>query len=320
MKAMIKSMLLVIGMMISTISFGATCTALTDGDWSDASTWSCGSVPGCGDIIIIPAGIQVDVDIQVDLDENSSPFCSTPIQIMVFGTLEMKNGRKIYLSCGSTMEIMAGGQLTYVGGGGSSNAIYICDDEVWNSDSGSVAGYTMFGTPSPMPTTLVSFDNEMANGYLNSTWVVESERMVDTYLIEVSLDNENWESLTSVKSVGDHSTVQRYSVTSELNTSSFQYVRLVVRDLNGMEQVLETKSLEFHSQSVLFPNPASNSQNVTISGIDNGTVMIVDQQGKDIGTLTVVNQVVPLSDLTLKSGIYFVRIIETSETIRLVVQ
>lgn len=320
MKTIVKNMLFIIGMMISTTSFGATCTAISNGNWSNPATWSCGSVPGCGDIIIVPAGIQVDVNIQVDLDENSSPFCSTPVQIIIFGTLEMQNGRKIYLSCGSTIEVMVGGKITYVGGGGSSNAIYICDDEMWTADSGPITGHVLLGTPTTLPTTLVTFNVSIYNEQLKANWTVESERMVDHYSVEVSNDYSNWNEVATKKSVGDHSSTQDYSIAANVADNSATYVRLIAKDLDGNSQILDTRSINSLTFVEVYPNPATPSDNIKMSGLESGTVIIFDQQGSIVAETDIENSNLNTSEVHLKQGIYFIKIIESGQMIRLLIQ
>lgn len=160
----------IVMLQIPKFSNAAFCTALSSGNWSNPAIWSCGTLPGCGDVIEIPAGVLVSVDMQVDLDENSSPVCSTATHIQVFGVLQFVTGNKISLACGSTVEIMPGGSMLPGGGGGSSNWLKICDQIEWKTSDGPVVGYKLFGSPSPLPVEFVSFQVKNEENNFRFEW------------------------------------------------------------------------------------------------------------------------------------------------------
>jgi len=115
--------------LVSSQIHAAVCQALANGNWSNPANWSCGSTPGCGDVIIIPASITVNLDIQIDFDETNIPPCFSPTFIQIYGKLHFNPGMKMYLAFGSVVEVMLGGTLE-PGAGGTSNLLYICQPEV----------------------------------------------------------------------------------------------------------------------------------------------------------------------------------------------
>jgi hypothetical protein len=70
-------------MALSTSAMAATVTAVASGNWSNASTWSGGTLPNSGDDVVIPAGLTVVV--------NQFALASHPY-IEVAGTLELVGG------------------------------------------------------------------------------------------------------------------------------------------------------------------------------------------------------------------------------------
>ena len=71
------------------------CTAVASGNWSTASTWSCGTVPTAGDTLIIPASRQVTINANI-------PYSGSHMAVIVYGTWRFDGGgAKITMPCGS---------------------------------------------------------------------------------------------------------------------------------------------------------------------------------------------------------------------------
>lgn len=319
MKIMVTFLLFCFGL-ASSVSYSATCTALSNGNWSSPGTWSCGSVPSCGDLIVIPADVIVQVDMMVNLDESSMPACNTPVQIIVYGTMSFQTGRKMYLSCGSTVEIMVGGQMRHGTGGGASNTLDICGTEVWRSADGHVNGYRLFGTPIPLPTTLVQFDAYAESAQLYCSWTVESERLVDRYLLEVSPDNAQWMQIGHIPSIGDHTEIHAYSSVNDLHLPGAKYVRLIVRDIDGKEEVLETRTFENRDALAIYPNPVNQTEDIYLQDIPTGSVHVFDLSGLRIATLPIESGRVALSSVHLQPALYIIQDSETGKTHRLMIR
>ncbi len=120
---------------ISLKSKAVVCTATGNGAWNTAANWSCGFVPGCGDLIIIPTGLTVTITTQL-----SYPGCTTAVTLSIYGTLKFVTGNKLELPCNSQLYIHAGASIQPGTGGGNSNLISICDNTVWNAGSGPLTG------------------------------------------------------------------------------------------------------------------------------------------------------------------------------------
>ncbi len=320
MKALLKLSALLFVMMFNAQSANsAICTALGNGNWSNPANWSCGTVPSCGDLILIPSGITINVDIQVDLDENSSPACSTATYIVVFGTLQFVTGNKISLACGSGVDIMPGGSMLPGGGGGSSNWLKICNIVVWQTSHGPVIGFVHFGSPIPLPVEFLSFSvSESGNG-VKLEWVVASERENKEFTIQSSIDGKAWDNVITVPSVGDHITEYTYEEIVNVNTaiSSVMYFKLSQTNLNGEIVILDTKSISVtQNLSSLYPNPVKVGEQIhLIMNVEKGETSelhFFNALGEKVSSETVIliegrNNII-LETANMEKGIYFIKL------------
>lgn len=172
---------------LSGLSSSATqCVSVASGNWKDASTWSCGAKPGCGDTITISAGDFVTVSQQEDYTT-----CTEPMFIIVEGTLDFSNGKKLDLPIGSGVVVESGGEITG-GGGGNANVISIDGTSVWTSSTGDIVEPTVLGTP------IIGDVISIASGNWSNpvTW--------DCTCVPDSLDNVTIDTLHSVTLDGDN--------------------------------------------------------------------------------------------------------------------
>lgn len=266
MKRSTQLLLLLLLVIESFRSNAAICTELGNGNWSNPANWSCGALPGCGDIIVIPAGITVNVDMQVDLDENSSPACSTATIIDVSGTLQFVTGNKISLACGSGVEVMTGGSMLPGGGGGASSWLKICEVTEWQTSDGPVFGFKLFGAPSPLPVEFVSFDVAKNGSAIEFEWIVASERDNDNFTVEYSEDGKKWITIVTENSIGDHVSMHKYTSDAVISShAGVLYFRLKQTDLNGTTKILDETSLKVHQEFKMYPNPVKSGALVEMS-------------------------------------------------------
>lgn len=318
---------------INRTSYSAICTALANGNWSNPANWSCGALPGCGDIIFIPAGLTITVDTQVDLDENSSPACSTATFIQVSGTLQFVTGNKISLACGSGVEVMTGGSMLPGGGGGASNWLKICEITEWQTSHGPVAGFKLFGSPIPLPVEFKEFIVKRNSNSFDLEWTVASERDNDFFDIQYSYDGAKFNELVKVTSIGDHTDNYTYVRNAELNVGVHEvvYFRLRQTDKNGIEIILDVKSMDLFAAGVsLFPNPVrpgmdfnvkitSNEEKAATIFVFNTMGLVVAQESLNLQKGSVIRTI---STDNLKRGVYLVQVpsISNEEFYRLIIE
>ena len=306
-----KALLVITTFILSTVKVNAQCQASSSGDWSDPSIWSCGYVPGCGDLTIIPAGITINLDIQLNIQEANG--CNTPSYIQVFGTLRIQTGKKINMSCGSSVEIMSGGLLQHGFGEGMSNWIQICGATEWVAEDGNVPGYALFGSPIPLPTTIISFDINNNESEIEFTWTIQSERNVNRYEVEFSTDAINWTTVAVKNSRGDGTEIYTYYVSIPENSVQSGYFRLRSIDEDG-QTATYGKMLVYEKQTeelVVSPNPAGSDQNVTFRFAENqsSAIYVYDQMGNLIYTDLNTDRMesVTINGNILSNGMYIVK-------------
>lgn len=326
-----KTLLLTIGIWMLGVSYSnaASCTAIGSGDWYDPSIWSCGIAPGCGDLVTIPAGITVKLDSHLMIDESSMPACNTPTYIQVFGTLQFVTGKKMELACGSAVEIMSGGLLQNGGGGGSSNWLKICGVTEWKSSDGDVPGYHLFGSPIPLPASLMSFETNNIGATVLVNWTLASERSVSYYRVDFSENGVEWFTVLNIPSRGDHAETVTYSGIVAAAPVSTGYFRLTSVDDDGTATELSLKSHQFvvSGTTTAFPNPVNQGSFVTIrtgtSQKSETFLEIIDMSGRSVETLTIPeeSQSVTIETGNWDRGMYLIRFSDQQlQSIRLVVE
>jgi hypothetical protein len=96
----------------------------------------------------------------------------------------------------------------------------------------------MSGTCGPscsavLPIELISFYAEAANGVVYLTWQVASEKDVDYYLLEKSMDGDQFITIGTVNSKGDSYSEREYSFTDDFPEKGLMYYRLTNIDADG---------------------------------------------------------------------------------------
>jgi len=165
------------------------CYTTTDGDFLDSGIWSCGHIPACGDTIEISAGDVVDVGSHVVYDDT----CFTAMFIIVNGTLDFGNGKKMFLPAGSGITINTGGEILAGNGSGSSNVIEIGGEEVWSARDDDVNGPFTFGVPYIFEIISISSGDWNDTGSWDCACVPDSNNrtvILTAHSIEVNVDSK----------------------------------------------------------------------------------------------------------------------------------
>ncbi|MBD3636268.1 MAG: T9SS type A sorting domain-containing protein [Crocinitomicaceae bacterium] len=123
-------------------------------------------------------------------------------------------------------------------------------------------------------------------------WVVASEEDNDRFIIERSYDNENYEVIGEVQSIGDHFDEYEYEFVDDRNPAPNVYYKLSVIDNNGKQEMLAIKYLADMTDIgfenlMLYPNPAVNAVNIRFTEKAEGTpttIEIYSQLGELVKT------------------------------------
>lgn len=124
-----------------------------------------------------------------------------------------------------------------------------------------------------LPVTLVSFNAMLGNNNLvNLSWTTASEQNVSHFVIEKSVDGQNYSDAALVFATGNSSEKVNYAHTDALGTSFAKviYYRLRSVDLDGKSQLSEariirtTKATGSNISILAFPNPVTSELRITI--------------------------------------------------------
>lgn len=154
-------------------------------------------------------------------------------------------------------------------------------------------------------------------------WGTRFERNSDRFVIETSLDNENWENVGSVNSRGPSENTSRYKFVHIDYTSGDNYYRLKHYDDDGLETITESTQVECFKfiRIQIFPNPMIGSE-VTFAFTSEATAAleytITDVLGKTMreGTFQAIKgySELKLDNLDLVAGNYILTVKSNNNT------
>jgi hypothetical protein len=258
-----KIVLLFISLISNFLSYSSSCSSSGSGNWNSPSTWSCGHVPVCGDIITISAGTTVTVSDQIDYTA-----CVGPFTLQINGILLFTTGNKLKLSTGSIITLSASGSIVPGGGGGSSNLIDIGGVDVWSAGYGTATGPIIITQFTPLPIELISFTAKFVNKEVELNWITSSETNNDYFTIQKTLNGTDFEFVGKVQGAGNSSSQLNYSFTDHSPYEGKSYYRLMQTDFNGASAVFSLVPVEIEVESEftfdIYPNPV-NGNDITIS-------------------------------------------------------
>jgi hypothetical protein len=272
------------------------CTATVNGDWANASTWSCPGGPGCGVSVVIPSGITVTITSQQNYSA-CSPTPAASIQIYINGTLKFVTGNKLQLPCGSQVYIGPGGSMQPGNGGGNSNYLEICTNIVWSADDGPVSGPTAFCANPPcsiLPVELSAFSAAEKKRVVYLYWKTESESGNDHFDIERSTNGIDFEKISEVPSKaanGDSRVAIEYQATDKDLKDPLYYYRLKQVDKNSDSKHFKIISVRVSAAELyIYPNPNNGQFWIDVpNGKENETVevCIIDNMSRVVMEKTI---------------------------------
>ncbi len=283
---------LLLNLLFISFSYSATCTSTGTGNWSSASTWSCGHVPTCGDNITIASGTTVTVDVQVDLSACAS------FTLTINGTLTFNSGNKLALPAGSVIIISSTGSIVPGTGGGSSNLITINGTTVYSSGLGTITGPVTVTETTPLPIELVSFTALKDKDKIALKWITASEINNDFFTVEKSSDGINYTIVQNIDGSGTTPVSHTYLTFDYSPTNGLAYYRLKQTDFDGHSTFSGLVYVDFYGNQkpfsfVAFPNPSDgNSIKLSIESEQAETVIlsVCDVVGKEYFSKTILTE------------------------------
>lgn len=251
-------------------SRAATCTAQASGNWTLASTWSCGAAPGCNDIIIVPSGFTVTITEAIDLTGTG---CNNT-KINIYGVVFFSgNASRLDLVATATINIYAGGKITTDQANNSQKITLGSGPSEWSSNNGNLTGpWTITngnsGSNGTLPVQLIGFTGTCSGGDVVLDWSTATEVRNAHFTVEKSTDAINWQFVAQIQGNGTTSAIHHYSYTDAGWVNELSYYRLVQVDETLEETVL--KPIDVHCNTIsgnklsIYPNPANTTFNVSV--------------------------------------------------------
>jgi hypothetical protein len=142
--------------------------------------------------------------------------------------------------------------------------------------SGAVSGATL-------PVILSGFTAAVNDGSVQLGWETKMEQNASRFEIERSANGGSWSTVGTVQAKGNSATPTSYSFTDGNPLQGANYYRLKMIDLDGSALYSEVKVIATAAVSHIsfFPNPARDFVNVTLGGMNAGTVTVrlINQAG-----------------------------------------
>lgn len=259
-KEKIKTILLLLFLFITNISYATICTLIVDnGDWSNSSSWSCGYVPAnAGDTMRIPASMTVVVDI------NSPTYVN--MRIEVYGTMEYGNGQKIYMDSDGVVEVYAGGSLI---GGNAGSRLIIGGATLWQGNDPPIIGPTTITTGGFLPIELMDFNAIMNGDRVEITWTTASEINNNYFIVERSDDAIDWVEVIKVSGAGHSVSIIDYFEIDNEPLRGLSYYRLTQVDFDGEQETFNIIPVENAKKGEgimnIYPNPVNKGDCISLS-------------------------------------------------------
>ena len=224
--------------------------ASASGIWESSATWG-GLTPACGDTLHIGAGRIVQITTVLDYT-----LCSSPIRVVVTGTLSFQTGKKLRLTCTSVVEVVSGGWIVSGSGGGNSNLIEICTTIVWNTAMGNLPGPVILSI-SPLPVSLAYFTATEEKDHINLQWVTLTEVNNECFILERSTDGKEFTLIARITGSGTSSNTHRYAFKDHTPVQGVLYYQLLQKDFDGKITTFKPVAVRWENESSFsfYPNP-----------------------------------------------------------------
>lgn len=315
-----------------TLMPGVSCTKwpVSNGSWSDASTWNNGTVPRNMDIVCIPAGRTVYVSGKpYPITGNSTTVCPVSeftmprLFIFVCGTLDFDQNPagKLELGCQSAIQVWPGGLIN--SRGGNAELIQIGSKVVWRDNNQDLTGpyYLNDGCDAlgcvgngVLSVQFNSISVKQLNPFsLDIRWTTSLEQQSVNYSVERSSDQQKWETIAVIPSKGSSQTIQNYSYTDLRPGAGTNYYRIRETDQYGqsISSDIVKATIDRNEDYVLYPNPAKNQASLYCQGgFQAGSIInVYSQNGAFMQQLRTGNSDLFQWDIRNYSpGIYLIRI------------
>lgn len=208
--------------------------------------------------------------------------------------------------------IPAGGLTTINSANNTVSVNVVPNDEIFD-------WWVIVDAISPLPVELLSFDaRPVDNKAVIIEWTTVSERNLDKFIVERSVDGVNWEFVLQTAALGDNRSLAEYQGVDVAPYTGQSYYRLKQIDFDGTYSYSSIKSVHIDESAairlltLIYPNPAKSVLNVQFSDELTPTSLVVyDVQGKIMMSKDIRSgnsDIVPLDISRLAQGSYLIQI------------
>lgn len=170
------------------------------------------------------------------------------------------------------------------------------------------------GSCAILPIELIDFQAKMIdNRWVDLRWKTASEKDNDYFLIERSIDLDNWEFVFQVDGAGNSTQELSYSTKDLKPYLGLSYYRLTQVDFDGQSTSGKIRSVEINPENggdlSIYPNPTSGKLKISGNKEQLKNLQLFDSAGQKVRINILAsechNVTIDMSDLTL--GVYFFR-------------
>lgn len=163
-----------------------------------------------------------------------------------------------------------------------------------------------------LPIELLDFSAIKNNNTVLLEWLTASEINNDYFDLERAKDGVNFETIGTIKGVGNSNIITRYSYVDDSPLNGVNYYRLKQTDFDGHFSLSNINAVIMENDRItIYPNPTFGQINIE-NNSDLKSVSITDLNGKVLRTFNSKFDTIDVSYLT--EGIYFLRL-QTAEGI-----
>jgi len=212
----------------------------------------------------------------------------------------------------------------------SSNALRVESGTFGTLDDGR---FTLGFEYTGLPLEVLDITAELQENGVNVEWTTANEIYSEMYVVERSLDGENFETIGSVVATGRGRAYQNYNFIDRQPIKGWNYYRLRQLDAAGnadLSKIVSVEVLSTTSPLILFPNPALRGTNVLLKvpvaeAGETLDVQVLDLQGRVLYTTQIdyaeEGLSIPVSKFWIE-GLYIIQVnaLEDSYKVKLVVK
>lgn len=196
------------------------------------------------------------------------------------------------------------------------NGTSVVNREGWDALVSSVPGFC-----TPLPIELLSFTGEAIEETNVLNWTTTSEINNDYFIVEASVDAENFKSIGIVAGAGNSNEVLNYQFIDNNPIAKTMYYRLKQVDFDGKWENSEIVAIERNSLGTIdiFPNPVNNLLHINFNNNENVVhkILITNILGEVISEINTLGKSKLTLDVfeNLSGGVYFIKIMNKSNNL-----